>query len=265
MQAGPNFGWRSTLVNLSSVNQRDPVAALCFVQIRSGNQNGQAVGSQMGQRIPEFAARDRVHARGWLIQQQDSRLRDQRARQRQLLLHASAQTSGQPFSEALHAEHAQIFVGAVSNLIRRYTPQVTNVANVLHHAEIGIQAEALREVASFCARLACMPSEDFSNSAGGFHYTREDLERRGLTRAVRTDQAEDLPTPNFEADSANSLHGTVALPQILDANRHVIGRFDGIIEDWRIGNSGLHFRHLPSGQWSPLVKISPSAGMPGLA
>src|SRR5215510_3784131 len=153
-------------MNHSVVNQSDSMAALSLVQIRSSNHDGQTIRSQMRQRIPEFTPRNRIDARGWLIQQQHFGLRDERAGQRQLLFHASAQASGKSCRKTLHAEHAKIFLCALSDLIRRHTPQITNVADVLHHAQIGIQTESLGEIASLRARLACWSSKNFSNSAG---------------------------------------------------------------------------------------------------
>ena len=73
------------------MHQRDAMAALGFIQIGSGQQDRQPLGGQVRERVPEFAARNRIDARGRLVEQQHPRLRHQRAGQRQLLLHAAAE------------------------------------------------------------------------------------------------------------------------------------------------------------------------------
>ena len=84
------FFGRADLVNLAQVHQRDAMAAFGFIEIRSRDQNGKAVGGKMRQRVPEFAARDGIDTGGRFVQQQNLGLRDQRAGQRELLLHAAA-------------------------------------------------------------------------------------------------------------------------------------------------------------------------------
>src|ERR1022692_34108 len=104
-QALPQFGRRAGLLDLAEMHQRDLVAALGFIQIGRGDHDRQAVRCQMRQRVQEFAPGDWIDARGRLIEQQNARLCDQRADQRQLLLHAAAQLSRQPVLETVHVEH----------------------------------------------------------------------------------------------------------------------------------------------------------------
>jgi hypothetical protein len=56
------------------MHQGHSVASFGFVQIGSGQNNGQAFGSQVRQRIPEFAARHGIHARGGLVEEKHARL-----------------------------------------------------------------------------------------------------------------------------------------------------------------------------------------------
>ena len=112
------------------VHQRDAMAAFGFVEIRRGHQNRQAVGGQVRERVPEFAARHRIDAGRRLVEQQHARLGHERAGQRQLLLHAAAQPSGQPVGEAVHVEHLQVAMPAAIDLVARHAPQVADVADV---------------------------------------------------------------------------------------------------------------------------------------
>ena len=80
--------------------------------------------------IPEFAAGDGIDAGGGLVEQQDARLGDERADQRELLLHAAAELAGEPVGEAVHVEHAQILVAAFEDFLRRNAAQIAAVADV---------------------------------------------------------------------------------------------------------------------------------------
>ena len=114
VQALAQFGGRAELPDLAQMHQRDAMAALRFVEIRRGDEDREAVGRQMRERVPEFAARNRIDAGRRLVEQQHLRLRDQRAGQRQLLLHAAAELRGQPVDEAVHVEHVEIAEAALA-------------------------------------------------------------------------------------------------------------------------------------------------------
>ncbi len=216
MQAGAQLGRRSDLPDLALMHERHAVAALGFVEIGGGENNGQAIGGKVRERIPEFAARHGIDARGGLVEQQHARLRNQRAGQRQLLLHAAAQPAGQPMFEAVHVEHAQIAASAPGDLIRRHAAQIADVADVFGDGEIRIEAERLRQIAGVRARFAGRHAENFRRAGGGFHHSGEDLERGGLACAVRADQSEDFAVADFEIDAPNGFQRTVAFPEIAD-------------------------------------------------
>ena len=67
---------------------------------------------QPGQDVPELPARDRVHARGGFVQQQDFGLVDQCAGQRQFLLHAAGELRGPAVCELGQAGELQQAFGA---------------------------------------------------------------------------------------------------------------------------------------------------------
>ena len=55
IQAGPKLVRRADLPDFTEVHQRHPMTPLRFIQIGSGHEQRQAVGSQMGKSIPELA------------------------------------------------------------------------------------------------------------------------------------------------------------------------------------------------------------------
>ena len=81
------------------VQQRDPVAALGFVQVRRADENRDALLQELREELPELAARHRIDAGRRLVEQDHARLVDQRARERELLLHASRQPVREPGPE----------------------------------------------------------------------------------------------------------------------------------------------------------------------
>ena len=87
--------WRVEREQASLVQQRDTVAALGLVEVRRADENRDALLEKLGEQLPELAPRDRIDAGGRLVEQDDARLVDERARQRQLLLHPAGQPVGQ--------------------------------------------------------------------------------------------------------------------------------------------------------------------------
>ena len=87
--------------------QRDARAPLGLVEVRRRHDDGDALGEELGQQLPELAARHRVHARRRLVEQDDLRLVDERAGERELLLHAARQPVGQPVAERRELRHVE--------------------------------------------------------------------------------------------------------------------------------------------------------------
>jgi hypothetical protein len=81
------------------VEQRHPRAALGLVQIRRRHHDRQPRRQELRQQLPEFTPRHRVDTGGRLVEQQDLGAVNQRARQRELLLHPARQLVGAPGAE----------------------------------------------------------------------------------------------------------------------------------------------------------------------
>jgi len=179
-------------LNLSLVHQGHAVASLGFIHIGRGDKDRQSVCRQVSERVPEFAPRYRVYSGRRLIQQQYVRLRHQRTRERQFLLHPTAQFPGQPIREAIQVEHLQIVLAAFCDLVGSNAAQIADVTDVFENREIRIETELLGEVAGFGARGARRLAKNFRHATAQLHNSGEDLERRGLAGSVGPDQAEDL-------------------------------------------------------------------------
>ncbi len=100
----------------------------------------------MSERVPELTAGDRIDAGGWLIEKEDPRLRHEGAGEREFLLHAATQASGQPLFESIHVEHAQVTAAALCDFVRWHAAEIADIADVFGHREIGVETEGLREI-----------------------------------------------------------------------------------------------------------------------
>ena len=94
-EAAAELGRRADPVDAPLVHEGDPVAPLGLVEVRRREEDRHALAREPDNGIPELPARDRIDPGGGLVQQKDARLGDQRAGQRQLLLHAR-RSAGRP-------------------------------------------------------------------------------------------------------------------------------------------------------------------------
>ena len=142
------------------------------------------------------------------------RLRNERAGQREFLLHPAAKLPGQPVRERRHPEEVEIVQPAGANGLRRGEPQIADVADVLHHGEVGIERETLRQIAGLQTGVARGLSKDLDRARGGIHHAGQDFERRRLPRSVRTDEPEDLALVHVERNAANGFDVSVTFVQV---------------------------------------------------
>src|SRR5207248_8638394 len=143
---------------------------------------------------------------------------------------------------------------------------VADVADVLDHCQIRIETEGLGEVAGFRAHLARRAAQNFRRAASGLHHSGQDLEGGRLTRSVGPDQTENLAIFHVQINFANRFERAIALQQTAgadDLSARLLPLF--IARGFPIVRRRSHFLRLASGHVSPCVRISPSAGMPGLA
>ena len=218
---------------LALVQQRDAIEALGFVHVGRADDHGDALRHHVVHDQPQVAARDRVDAKGRLVEQQDLRLVDQRTRQAELLLHAARQLAGQPvlerrkigkFKQALHARRT---------LGLRHLVQVGVEVQVLEHRHVGVQAEALRHVGDdvlHAFRVTRHADAAERRVAGRrTQHAGQHAQRRCLAGAVGADQAEQLAARHIEAQRIHRGDLAEAARQALDVDRCAgwIGRGGG--------------------------------------
>ena len=104
---------------LSVVHQRHARAALGLVEVRGAHQDGDAALEEVREQLPELAPAHRIDAGGGLVEQDQIGLVDQRARQRQLLLHAAGELVGEAAAERRQLGHVEQVVAALLRSRRR--------------------------------------------------------------------------------------------------------------------------------------------------
>src|SRR5690606_23142878 len=82
-------------------------AAFGLVEIWRGNQDRQATCQKLPEQLPELAPRHRIDARRRLVEHDERRLVNERARQRELLLHAARQACREPAAERFESGQRQ--------------------------------------------------------------------------------------------------------------------------------------------------------------
>ena len=132
--------------------------------------------------------------------------------------------------------------------------------------KIRIQAEVLRQIARLRASLARRHAENFNLAGGRFHHSGEDLKGGGLARSIRPDQAKDfaLVTSRQMPRTASSAPYRFTRSWIriaTDPGQSRARRSPAALRSPRAS----HRLNRPGGQVLPSTRISPSAGMPGLA
>src|SRR5262245_21465622 len=184
----------------AALNQGDAIASIRLVHVRRRDDGGQAVGSQAPQQIPELAARDRIHAGRRLVEEQDLGPVDQRAAERELLLHPARERVCAPIAKWL--ELRIDWRDAVAFALGRRAEDRREETDVLLDAEVRIQRELPSHVADTRSQRPQFTddvlAEDAGGSAIGHEQRREDAEERRLAGAVRADEAEQLARADAE-------------------------------------------------------------------
>src|SRR5947199_230073 len=93
---------------------------------------------------------------------------------------------------------------------------------VLHHGEVAIEREGLRDVADVRAHLLAVALDveavDGGVAAGRDEKAAEDADERRLAGAVRTEEAEDLAARDLQRDAVERTNGAEVLADVLDVN-----------------------------------------------
>src|ERR1039457_4889239 len=211
------FGRRAA-DQFSLVHQANPVAPLRLVQVRGGHEDRDPILQQLIQNGPEIAARNRVHAIGRLVQEQNLRMMQQRTHQRQFLLHATGEPAGLAPAKWLHAGHAQQLRGEALAFRTNDPEQVPVERHVFVHGQILVQPEALRHVPDLVLHRSRFARHIVSRhpraAFARVHQAAQHAQRGRLPRPIRPHQSEDFAPRHREVQVIHRRQRTEAPGQI---------------------------------------------------
>ncbi len=155
-------------------HQMIEAGGLLHVGRRHDHAHAGAAAADAVDQLPELAARQRIHARGRLIQDQQVGVVDQRAAQAELLLHAAGELTGGAVEEGFQTRTARQFGDASAPFGMSLTKQAPEEFDVLRHRQrrIEILAQPLWHVGD--AR------PDLTTMGGTTHVAVQHLKRAGL-------------------------------------------------------------------------------------
>src|SRR4030095_11633396 len=222
------------------VEERHARAAFGFVEVRRGHQNRQSAREKLGEKLPELTARDGIDAGGRLVEHDQLRFVDERARQRELLFHAARQSVGQPAAKRRELRHVEQLVAPAP--IVAETVDLGEERDVFVDAQIAIQAEALREVPHAFGELAMFTngvSPEHTNLAGiGVQQAAHQPDRGRLASSVGPDQTEHLAAIDGERELVDRRGGAVALDDTRRRDGRA-GRASGSPCSWTTASTGM--------------------------
>ncbi len=169
---------------------------------------------------PECSPRDGVHARGGLVQEEDRRIVQDGAAQRQPLFPAAGERSGHggtAVGQVGHFKHVLLALGAHG---LRHAVHAGEEIDVLFHRKVVVERELLRHVADVLADFLGLRSHvepvDGRLPRGGRQQAAEHADGSGLARAVGSEEAENLALGHLERDVVHGHEGAESLHQVVD-------------------------------------------------
>ena len=190
-----------------------------FHEVR-GEDQGLALRHQLAQAFPDHVARLRIEAGGRLVEDDEIRIVDQGARQREAAFHAAGQ--GLNPRVALRRKVGEIEQRRNARArggVRQ--AEVTSVhQQIFGHREIGVEIVHLRHYADALARFARVlryrMTENVDVAAIRCDQTEAQFECRRLAGAVRAEQTKAGAARNREVQTGDHFLAAIGLVQILD-------------------------------------------------
>jgi hypothetical protein len=192
-----------------------------------GEEDGLAELTEPGHDLPGGAAGGRVEAGGGLVEEDEVGIADEGKRE----VEPSPLAAGEPGGDRVRSGfEADQFDGLVDVPRRAVEPGVQGQAFAHGQAKLGLRflQDHAHPVAPGAARRGRILPQDGDLAIGPRPEALEDFHRRGLARAVRAEEGEDLPAPHLEIDARDGLLTAVPLDQAADADDRLgLGRGGG--------------------------------------
>ncbi len=195
----------------SGIHRHQPVEARRLFHIGGGDDDAHAgpPGADRIDQLPELAPRQRIDARGRLVEDQQVGVVDQRAAQAELLFHAARELAGRPIGEGAQPRARQKLGDSGLALGPALPEELAEELDILEHRQrrIEVLAKPLRHIGD--ARAGCPPMRRIRHVAPE-HRDRARLERAraghqgqeaGLADTIGADQPDHAARREVEGDA----------------------------------------------------------------
>ncbi len=198
-------GGRALVEQPPLVQQYHFVTTFRFVEVRGGEQHAGALFTHQAiDDLPQFAARQRVHADRGFVEQQQRGLSHQRTGEAKFLFHAAGKLAGQSFGKWRKPRHVHELAVTFCTCRFGHALQVGVEVEVLLHGKIFVKAEALRHVTDGALHRERLRSGIHAEHADGAAIRHQQSCREahqcGLAGGVGADQPGDHAVAHAEAD-----------------------------------------------------------------
>ena len=174
--------------------------------------------------LPELPARERIDARGGLVENEEIRIVHQRAAEADFLLHAARELAAWSIRKRVEPGGFQKLVDALAPLGRALAEQAAEEVDVVEHAErrIEIAAKPLRHVGNAAVARPAMVlvrhvSVEHHDLAGlNLAHPGDEGEQGGLADAIGPDQPRHALGRNIEGQVVERERLSVAVRYALD-------------------------------------------------
>ena len=199
------------------------MAALGLVHVVRGHQQRGAGVGEFEELFPEIATRFRIHRTGRFVEEQQFRLVDHRAGQRQTLLLPAAHRASQLLLAVLEVVLLDQLIDPSPRLHARDVLHGRQEFQVLAHRQVLEQRELLGHVADAGAQLLGLfrdaQTQHFDVARRRREQSAQHADGGGFSGAVRAEEAIDMTTRNVQIDIVHRHQCAEALGQATDTDR----------------------------------------------
>jgi hypothetical protein len=204
------------------VEDHDPVAdALDLGQQMRVQDHGRSPIARRTDDRADVGATDRIERRRRLVQEDQLRLAEERDAETEPLLHALREVVDGIVGAVGEADLVERLGGGGRPLARGHAGKFGVECQDLACPEPGLVAEQFRQVADAGAgrAIANRGAEDLAGPARGAHEPQDELDRRGLARPVRSEQAHQLAAADSQAQGVERGRPAVSLGDAVELDR----------------------------------------------
>src|SRR6266550_3174818 len=189
---------------LAEINVGYVAAALGFVHVVGGDEEGDAVAGKLEEEIPELAARDGVDASGGFVEEKKRGLVQHGAAEGEALLPATGKLRSQAIQIGCEAVELDNFVDAALQARGLQAVDTAVELQVFRDGQIVVETEILRHVTDVLADVFGIGADVEAFNEGGAAAERQEsgehFDDGGFAATVGAEETEDLAFFDAEAD-----------------------------------------------------------------